>query len=156
MIYVWYYCTERANKMRLVSTKDKLVLFSWRNGRDSPSIESAFWVCDFSFFSLAKAAHETFTFVILCQNSSYEIPRESATERVRDSERERERREPARKAGSVRRHFPISSKPNPAQPPSKTSSAAVRRAYQQWFCFVPACVCVQCVCVSVLKYNTIC
>lgn len=27
MIYVWYYCTERANKMRLVSTKDKLVLF---------------------------------------------------------------------------------------------------------------------------------
>lgn len=141
MIYVWYYCTERANKMRLVSTKDKLVLFSWRNGRDSPSIESAFWVCDFSFFSLAKAAHETFTFVILCQNSSYEIPRESAAERVRNSER----RERTRKAGSVRRHFPISNNPKPTQPPPKTSSAAVRRAYQQWFCFVPACVCA-CVC----------
>lgn len=152
MIYVWYYCTERANKMRLVSTKDKLVLFCSVQLTKCERLSLSLWrvlfesVIFLSFFSLAKAAHETFTFVILCQNSSNEIPRESAAKR--ESEKQREKRERTRKAGSVRRHFPISNKRNSTQPPPKTSSAAVRRAYQQWFCFVPACVCV-CECVKI-------
>lgn len=78
--------------MRLVSTKDKLVLFC---SADEILETLPLWrvlfesVIFLSFFSLAKAAHETFTFVILCQNSSYEIPRESAAkgERVKNSER---------------------------------------------------------------------
>lgn len=145
MIYVWYYCTERANKMRLVSTKDKLVLFSWRNGRDSPSIESAFWVCDFSFFSLAKAAHETFTFVILCQNSSYEIPRESATERVRDSEREREESPQEKPAvwGGIFQSLANPTQPN--HPPKHHLLLWDAHINNDFVLFRPACVCSVCV-----------
>lgn len=148
MIYVWYYCTERANKMRLVSTKDKLVLFcSADEMLETLSLYGECFLSLWFFFlsSLSRKLRMKLSRLLSCVRIQAMTFQGRVQLRERESEKQREKRERTRKAGSVRRHFPISNKRNSTQPPPKTSSAAVRRAYQQWFCFVPACVCV-CVC----------
>lgn len=150
MIYVWYYCTERANKMRLVSTKDKLVLFSWRNGRDSPPMESAFWVCDFSFFSLSRKLRMKLSRLLSCVR----IQAMKFQGRVQLREWETAREESAQEKPAVWGGI-FQSLTNPTQPnhPPKHHLLWDAHINNDFVLFRPACVCV---CVSVLKYNTIC
>lgn len=147
MIYVWYYCTERANKMRLVSTKDKLVLFCSVQLTKCERLSLSLWrvlfesVIFLSFFSLAKAAHETFTFVILCQNSSYEIPRESAAkrERVRNSERRESAQEKPAVWGGIFQSLTNETQPN--HPPKHHLLLWDAHINNDFVLFRPACVC---------------
>lgn len=145
---------KRANKMRLVSTKDKLVLFatgSWRR-----AMESAFRVWDFPFFIFLACSRKScawnFYVVILCQNSSREIPRESRLrERLALSRREK----PAVWGGIFQPRATIATyHPPPMRHHQNIICWEAHHINNDFVLFRPAPVCgCVCVCASV---NTIC
>lgn len=144
MIYVWYYCTERANKMRLVSTKDKLVLFC--SADEMLETHSLYGECFLSlwfFFlsSLSRKLRMKLSRLLSCvriQAMKFQ-GRVQLRERVRNSERRETAQEKPAVWGGIFQSLTNETQPN--HPPKHHLLLWDAHINNDFVLFRPACMC---------------